>query len=139
MAENELVAVNNLADAAVANAIANGIMQHPEHNQASYSVSSETSAFYRAQGLPVTLELPLPAVSADSTSADRTLAVSRYGIQSFDNDYQIRELANSHGLHQGFGPSPSVEMLLQDLAQRSQEIQALLPKPTACSKLELLA
>lgn len=52
--ENELAAVNNLADAAVANAVANGLMQHPDQPQYSYSVSSETNAFYRAQGPPIT-------------------------------------------------------------------------------------
>lgn len=116
VAENELAAVNNLANAAVANAVANGLMQHPDQPQHSYSVSSETSAFYRAEGTPITLELPLPVVSANRVSTDRTLAVSRYGTQSFESDYQIRELANRLGLHQGFGPSPSVEMLIQDLS-----------------------
>lgn len=122
VAENELAAVNNLANAAVAN----GLMQHPNQPQYSYSVSSETSAFYRAEGPQVTLELPLPAVSADRSSAD-TLVVSRFGTQNLKSDYQIRELANRPRLHQRFGPSPSVEMLLQDLAQKAQEIQSLLP------------
>jgi hypothetical protein len=53
-----------LADAAVANAVANGVMQHPEVPQDSHSVSSDVQAFYRAQGAPVTLELPIP----DNTS-----------------------------------------------------------------------
>lgn len=114
--ENECAAINNLADIAVANAVANGVMQHPNQPQESHSISSEVRAFYRAQGPPITLELPLPA---DRISAERALTVSRYGAQSFDNDYLIRELANRLGLHQAFGPSPSVEMLLQDLALKA--------------------
>jgi hypothetical protein len=54
--ENELHLVNDLADAAVANAVANGVMQHPEVPQDSHSVSSDVQAFFRAQGAPVTLE-----------------------------------------------------------------------------------
>lgn len=46
--ENELMVVNNLADVAVANAVANGLMQHPDQPQESHSVSSEISAFFRA-------------------------------------------------------------------------------------------
>jgi hypothetical protein len=38
---------------------------------------------------------------------------------TFDSDYLVRELAKSLGLHQSFGPVPSVEMLLQDLALRA--------------------
>jgi hypothetical protein len=33
--------VNNLADATVANAVANGVMQHPEMPQDRHSVSSD--------------------------------------------------------------------------------------------------
>jgi hypothetical protein len=72
------------------------------------------------RGAPVTQELPLPA-TAGRLSANRTLAVSRNEVQSFESDSQIRELAASHGLHPGFGTAPSVEMLLQDLATLAQE------------------
>jgi len=125
--ENELAAANNWADMVVANAIANGPMQHPDRPQHSESVSSDVLDFYRAQGAPVTLELPLPTGSA---YADGALFVPGMGTQNFDNDYFVRDLANRLGLHQGFGPSPSVQMLLQDLAQKTKELQAILPMKT---------
>jgi hypothetical protein len=56
--ENEVELINNLADIAVANAVGNGLMQHPEQPQDSSSVSSDTQAFFGAQGAPITLELP---------------------------------------------------------------------------------
>jgi hypothetical protein len=115
VAENELADVQNLADAAVANAVAVGLMQHPDQPQDSHSVSSETNAFFRAQWAPVTLELPLPV-----SSSSRALTVFQQNSITFDSDYLVRELANSLGLHQSFGPVPSVEMLLQDLALRAQ-------------------
>jgi hypothetical protein len=59
--ENEVNLVNNLVDAAVANVVVNGVMQHPEVPQDSHSVSSDVQAFSRAQGAPVTLELPIPS------------------------------------------------------------------------------
>jgi hypothetical protein len=114
VAENELAEVQNLADAAVANAVAAGLMQHPDQPQDSHSVSSETNAFFRAQGTPVTLELRLP-----DTSSSRALTVFQQNTMTFDSDYLVRELAKSLGLHQSFGPVPSVEMLLQDLALRA--------------------
>jgi hypothetical protein len=43
------------------------------------------------------------------------------------DDYSIRRLAAKFGLPQCFGPSPSVEMLVQDLAQYAQALQASLP------------
>jgi hypothetical protein len=58
--DNELNLVKNLANQVVVNAIENGLMQHPEIPQDSRSVSSEATTFFRAQGVPVTLELPLP-------------------------------------------------------------------------------
>jgi hypothetical protein len=58
--DNELNLVNNLANQVVVNAVENGLMQHPEIPQDSSSISSEATAFFRAQGVPVTLELPLP-------------------------------------------------------------------------------
>jgi hypothetical protein len=42
--------VNNLADAAVANAMANGLMQHPEVPQDSHYISNDVQAFFRAHG-----------------------------------------------------------------------------------------
>jgi hypothetical protein len=46
---------------------------------------------------------------------------------NFENDYLIREMASKLDIHQGFGPAPSVEMLLQELAKRAQEVGSLLP------------
>lgn len=58
--ENELEMVNNLANIAV-NVMAARPMQHPDFPQDSYTVSSNANSFFRAQGDPVTMELPLPA------------------------------------------------------------------------------
>jgi hypothetical protein len=58
--DNELNLVNNLADQVVVNAVENGLMQHPKMPQDSSSISSEATTFFRAQGVPVNLELPLP-------------------------------------------------------------------------------
>lgn len=90
-------------------------------------MSSETRAFYRAQGPPTTLELALPEVTIDRASANRTLAISRLDVQKFDSDYQIREMANSLGLHKAIGPSPLVEMLLKELALLGQQSLRFLP------------
>jgi hypothetical protein len=120
--ENVLAAVDQLAEAAMANAIANGIMQALDFPQHSVSVSSETNAFFRAQGSPITLELPLPEVGSD-----RSLALSDGSLQFFNNDYSIRELAARLNIHAGFGPAPSVEMLLQELARSVSAVQAILP------------
>jgi hypothetical protein len=120
--ENVLAAVDQLAEVAMANAIANGIMQAPDFPQHSVSVSSETNVFFRAQGSPITLELPLPEVGSD-----RSLALSDGSLQFFNNDYSIRELAARLNIHAGFGPAPSVEMLLQELARSVSAVQAILP------------
>jgi hypothetical protein len=121
--ENEVELINNLADIAVANAVGNVLMQHPEQPQNSSSISSDTQAFFRAQGAPITLKLPLP----ESTSACRTVTVPGCNEVSMNDDYPIRRLAAKLGLHQCFGPSPSIEMIIQDLAQYVQSLQAFLP------------
>jgi hypothetical protein len=100
VAENELAAVDQMAKAAVVN-----MMQHPEHPQHNTPVNSETREFFRAQGPPVTLELPLPATDNGSTNANRVLEFTSQNVQSFDSDYQIREMASRLGLHMGFSPS----------------------------------
>jgi hypothetical protein len=110
--ENEVELINNLADISVADAVGNGLMQHPEQPQDSSSVSSGTQAFFRAQGAPVTLELPLP----ESTSACHTETVPGCNEVSMQDDYTIRILASKLGVYQCFGPSPSIEMIIQDLA-----------------------
>jgi hypothetical protein len=79
--ENKVNLVNNLADAAVAN----GMMQHPEVPQDSHSISNDVQAFFRAQGAPVTLELPLP----NDTSASRNVPVTGGRDIAFDDDSAI--------------------------------------------------
>jgi hypothetical protein len=78
--------VNNLADAAVAKAVANGVMLHPEVPQDSHSVSSDVQAFFRAQGAPVTPELPIP----NKASANRVVPVARGNDIVFEDDSAIR-------------------------------------------------
>jgi hypothetical protein len=91
--------------------------------QYSRSVSSEATTFFRAQGVPVTLELPLPPLGEVS----RTANLPQLSSIEFESDFPIRQLANRVGLHSGFGPSPSVEMLIKELAQRASSLQAMLP------------
>jgi hypothetical protein len=122
--DNELEMVNNLAYVVVASAA--GLMQHPDQPQESHSVSSDTSAFFRAEGALVTLDLPLPT----GPSSVREVVLSHNSNLSFNSDFQIRDLATKLGLHQVFGPTPLVEMLLQEMANMAQEIQALLPMKT---------
>jgi hypothetical protein len=115
--------VNNLADAAVANAVAIGVMQHSEVPQDSHSVSSDVQAFFRAQGAPVTLELPIP----NNASANRVVPVARGNDIVFADDSAIRQIAARIGIHQCFVPSPSVAMLAQDLAAHVQSLMDTLP------------
>jgi hypothetical protein len=68
--DNELNLVNNLANQVVVNVVENGLTQHPEIPQDSSFVSSEASAFFRAQGVPVTVELPLPPNGEVSKTAN---------------------------------------------------------------------
>jgi hypothetical protein len=121
--DNEVNLVNNLADAAVANDVVNGLMQHPEVPQDSHSISSDVQAFFRAQGAPVTLELPLPI----DTSANRIVPVTDGRDLAFEDDSTIRKLAARLIIHQCYGPSPSVEMLVQDLAVYAQFLLASMP------------
>lgn len=99
--QNELNQVIAQANAVVEQAI----LQHPDTPQVSDSVSSKALDFFRAQGPPVTLELPLTNNSTD---------IVPYLNNGMDakSDYSVRSLANKLGLHQVFGPSPSVQMLL---------------------------
>jgi hypothetical protein len=90
--------------------------------QDSHSISSGAQAFFKAQGTPVTLELPLPS----NASANRIIPISRGNDISVDDDSAIRRLAARLGLHQCFGPS-SVEMLVQDLAIHAHSLLAALP------------
>jgi hypothetical protein len=115
--------VNNLADATVANAVGNGVMQHPEVPQDSNSVSSDVQAFFRAQGAPVTLELPIP----NDASANRIVPVAGGNDIVFEDDSAIRQIVVRIGIHQCYGPSQSVAMLVQDLAAYAQSLIATMP------------
>jgi hypothetical protein len=121
--DNELNLVNNLANQFVVDAVENGLMQHPEIPQDSSSVSSEATTFFRAQGVPVTLELPLPP----NGDVSRTANLPQLTGIDFDSDFLIRQMADRIGLHFGFGPSPSVDMLIRELAHRASSLQAMLP------------
>jgi hypothetical protein len=91
--------------------------------QDSNSVSSDVQAFFRAQGAPVTLELSLP----NDASASRIVLVAGGNDIAFEDGNAIRQLAARFGIHQCYGPSPSVEMLVQDLAAYAQSLLALMP------------
>jgi hypothetical protein len=93
--DNELNLVNNLANQVLVNAVENGLMQHPEIPQDSSSVSSEATAFFRAQGVPVTLELPLPR----NGDVSRTTNLPQLTSIEFDSDFLIRQKADRIGLH----------------------------------------
>lgn len=76
------------------------------------SVSSEVLDFYRAQGPPVRLELPL---------VQNYQEIIPYLNRNMDaeSDYPIFQLARTLQLHQVFGPMPSAQMLLQEILQVS--------------------
>jgi hypothetical protein len=98
-------------------------MQHPEVPQDSHLVSSDVQAFFRAQGAPVTLELPIP----DNASANRVVPVAGGNDIVFEDDSAIRQIAARICIHQCFGPYPYVAMLVQDLATHAQSLMATLP------------
>jgi hypothetical protein len=124
--DNELNFVNNPANQIIENAVQNGLMQHPDIPQDSRSVSSETTTFFRAQGVSVTLELPLPS----NGDVSRTANLPQLTGIDFDSDFLISQMADRIGLHPGLGPRPSVDMLIRELAQRASSIQAMLPLKT---------
>lgn len=107
--ENELAQVENFANAVVANAV----MKHPDQLQHSSLVSSDSRNFFRAEGPPVTLELPLPVT-------ERSMVLSDQSLHIFQSDSHVRELASTLGLHQAFGPAPSVEMLIAEMAEMAE-------------------
>jgi hypothetical protein len=78
----------------------------------SESVSSEPLDFFRAQGPPVTLELPLV------TNSNEIVPLLNNGMDP-ENDYSIRALARQLGLHQVFGPPPSVHMLILEILEKA--------------------
>jgi hypothetical protein len=126
VSDNELNLVNNLANQVVENAVENGLMQHPDIPQDSRSISSETTTFLRALGVPVTLELPLPS----NGDVLRTANLPQLTGIEFDSDFLIRQMADRIGLLTGFGPHPSVDMLIRELAQRASSLQAMHPMKT---------
>jgi hypothetical protein len=48
-----------------------------------------------------------------------------------ESDYSVRSLANKLGLHRGFGPSPSVQMLLQEILEKAASFHhdKYIPRP----------
>ena len=74
------------------------------------------------------LELSLPEKTAvGATPVDRQLQVTSLFSQCSESDYHIRGLAKGLQLHRGFGPAPSVEVLLREMAWIVREAQRLLP------------
>jgi hypothetical protein len=104
--QNELQQVQAQADELVQQAM----LQLPNASQSTETVSSEVMAFFRAQGPPIRLELPL--------IQDRQAIVPYFNNNmDKDSDYPIFQLAKTLGLHQVFGPMPSAQMLVQDILQ----------------------
>jgi hypothetical protein len=124
--DNELNLINNLANQVVENAVANGLMQHPDIPQDSRSINSGSTTFFRAQGVPVTLELPLPS----NGDVSRTTNLPQLTGIEFDSDFLIRQMADRIGLHPGLGPRPSADMLIRELTERASFLQAMLPMKT---------
>lgn len=104
LAADELAAVQNLAEQVVINAMA----QHPDQAQDSASISSSTREFFRAQGAPVTLELPLP-------TEEQAIVLSQNICNNVDTDYKIRLLASSLERHDVVGPQSSIQMRIADI------------------------
>ena len=102
--QNELQQVQALADEPVQQAM----LHLPNAAQTTESVSSEVLSFFRAQGPPIRLELPL---------VENHQAIVPYFNNNMDkeSDYPIFQLAMTLRLHQVFGPMPSAQMLLQDI------------------------
>jgi hypothetical protein len=84
------------------------MLQLPNVSQSTETVSSDVMGFFRAQGLPIRLELPL---------IEDHQAFVPYFNKNMDkeSDYPIFQLAKTLRLHQVFGPMPSAQMLLQDI------------------------
>jgi hypothetical protein len=105
--QNELQQVQALADELVQQAM----LQLPNAGQTSEFVSSEALGFYRAQGTPIRLELPLVQNHHE--------IVPYLNNMDRDSDYPIFQLARTLQLHQVFGLMPLAQMLLQDILQAS--------------------
>lgn len=63
----------------------------------------------------------------DDYGTERALVIAGNTVQTFESDSQVRELASAIGLHNGFGPAPSIEMLLQETASLVNEAHKFLP------------
>ena len=82
--------------------------QHSQDPQSSSFVSSGTLEFFRAQGTPITMELPF---------SSKSLGATQNAEEEIESDFTIRSLAKSLGLHVCFGPLPSVAMLLEEILE----------------------
>lgn len=85
-----------------------------------------------SEGPPITLELQLP-------TAERSIVLANQSQHSFHSDSQVTEFANMLGLHQSFGPVPSVEMLLADITKMGLHMHMVLPmKGPAMMPLQMM-
>lgn len=100
----EVQQVQALADELVQQAM----LQLPNANQVSESVSSDALDFYRAQGRPIRLEFPL-------VQNHQEIIPLMNAAMDRESDYPIFQIANTLKLHQGHGPMPSAQMLLQEI------------------------
>lgn len=100
--QNEVQQVQNEANILVQQAML-------QQSKASQSiVSPDVMGFFRAQGLPIRLEVP--------RTEDHQAIVPYFNhIMGKESDYPIFQLAKTLQLRQVFGPMPSAQMLLQDI------------------------
>ena len=115
--ENELHQVQALADNLVQQAVLNQLNE----DQFSEVVSSKVLDYYRAHGQPIRLELLLVH------DQDRQAIISLFNnSMDIESDQPIYDMAGHLNLHQGYGPIPSMQMLLQDVLQATFQN---IPKP----------
>lgn len=95
------------------------MQQHPDQPQSSATVSSLTRNLFRAQGPPITLEIPLRDCSA-------LVPIGSNSMQVLDSDYEIRRIAGNLVLLSNFGPQPSFVMLLSQLSEMAHEARLML-------------
>jgi hypothetical protein len=118
--QNELQQVQALADELVQEAMLN----HPNAAQVSESISSEVLDYYRSQGQPIRLELPL---------VQNHQAIVPYYNNNMDkeSDYPIFQLARTLNLHLVFGPMPSAQMIIEDILHvlMSYQHNLYVPRP----------
>jgi hypothetical protein len=88
--QNELQQVQAHANVAVQQVM----LQHPEATQSTESVNSEVLGFFRTQGNPIRLELPL-------LENHHTIVPHFNNNMDKESDYPILQLAKTIGIHQG--------------------------------------